>query len=111
VPQEHRLENMSGPDGRSIRNVADQNMIEETARDMAKKTADDDRLTVELSSDPSALTPGAARAVLRMLLEARDKQTGKELDADAEQRPNDSASSRPRRKRASGCASRNPSVI
>jgi len=76
VPQEHRLENMSGPGCRSIRNVADQNMIEETARDMAKKTVDDDRLTVELSSDPSALTPGAARAVLRMLLEARDKQTG-----------------------------------
>jgi hypothetical protein len=88
---------MLGPDARSIRNVADQNMIEETARDMAKKTAADDRLTVEFSSDPPALTPGAARAVLRMLLEARDKQTRKELGADAEQRPNDGTSSRSRR--------------
>jgi hypothetical protein len=38
-----------------------------------------------ISSDSPALTPGAARAVLRMLLEARDKQTRKDLGAGAEQ--------------------------
>ncbi|HEY4974453.1 MAG TPA: hypothetical protein VII41_12640 [Steroidobacteraceae bacterium] len=59
-------------------------MSEEKARDMAKKTADGDWLTVEFSSEPPALTPGAARAVLRMLLEARDKQTREEPGAGAE---------------------------
>jgi hypothetical protein len=49
-------------------------MTEETSRDMARKTADGDGLTVEFSSEPPALTPGAARAVLRMLLEAHDKK-------------------------------------
>ena len=67
-----------------IRHVADQDMTEETARDMAKKTADGDGLTVEFSSEPPALTPGAARAVLRMLLEAHDKQTREEQGANAE---------------------------
>jgi hypothetical protein len=40
--------------------VADQNAIARKARDLAKKTADGDRLTVEFSSEPPALTPGAA---------------------------------------------------
>ncbi len=59
-------------------------MIEEKARDMAKKTADGDWLTVEFSSEPPALTPGAARAVLWMLLEARYQQIREEAGADAE---------------------------
>jgi hypothetical protein len=54
---------------------------------MAKKTADGDWLTVEFSSEPPALTPGAARAVLRMLLEAREKQTREEPGANAEHAP------------------------
>jgi hypothetical protein len=44
-------------------------------------------LTVEFSSEPPALTPGAARAVLRMLLEAREKQTREEPGANAEHAP------------------------
>ena len=44
-------------------------------------------LTVEFSSDPPALTPEAARAVLRMLLEAREKQTREEPSPDADQAP------------------------
>jgi hypothetical protein len=52
---------------------------------MAKKTADGDLLVVEFSSKPPALTPGAARAVLRMLLEARERQTREEPGVDANQ--------------------------
>jgi hypothetical protein len=41
---------------------------------------------VEFSSEPPALTPGAARAVLRILLEAQEKQAREEQRADAEHR-------------------------
>jgi hypothetical protein len=62
---------------------------EEEVRDMAKKTAVGDWLTVEFSSEPPALAPGAARAVLRMLLEAREKQAKEEPGT----RPNQGAPS------------------
>ena len=42
---------------------------------------------VEFSSDPPALTPGAARAVLRMLLDAHEKQARKESDAARDRAP------------------------
>jgi hypothetical protein len=58
-------------------------MIEGKARGMAK-AADGDRLTVEFSSEPPALTPGAARAVLRLLLKAREKQISERPDTGAE---------------------------
>ena len=41
-----------------------------------------DALVVEFASDPPPLSPGAARAVLDMLLNARDKQAGNASGAD-----------------------------
>ncbi|HVC33725.1 MAG TPA: hypothetical protein VNL16_09470 [Chloroflexota bacterium] len=67
--------------------VARQNMIERKARDMARKTAAGDRLTVEFSSEPPALTPGAARAVLHLLLKAREKQISEKPDTGTECAP------------------------
>lgn len=42
---------------------------------MAKKSAERDPVTVILPEEPPTLTPGAARALLRILLKAYEKQT------------------------------------
>jgi hypothetical protein len=62
-------------------------MSQEKARDVSKKTADGNWVMVEFSSEPPALTPGAARAVLRMLLNAREKKIREEPAADTDYAP------------------------
>lgn len=74
---------------------------------MAKKTAAGDWLTVEFSSEPPALAPGAARAVLRMLLEAREKQAREEPGIDADHAPEIRCSVPAHAEHTSGGVSRN----
>jgi hypothetical protein len=59
-------------------------MTEGKARGMAKKAADGDRLRDKFSSEPPALPPVAARAVLHLLLKAREKQISERPDTGAE---------------------------
>jgi hypothetical protein len=53
------------------------------------KARDRDALVVEFASDPPPLSPGAARAVLDMLLNACDKQAGNASEADDDGRQAD----------------------
>ena len=50
---------------------------------MAGKAADDGLVVVEFASDPPPLSPGAARAVLGMLLGARARQAGKDQQGES----------------------------
>ena len=58
---------------------------------IAKKNAERDPMTVILSPEPPALTPGAARALLRILVKAYEKQTEDEVHTSGRrrQRPGD----------------------
>ena len=49
----------------------------------------DELLVVEFASDPPALSPGAVRAVLKMLQSAREKQARKNQEAEQDGRPFD----------------------
>lgn len=51
---------------------------------MAKRKAERDEITVILPPEPPELNPGAARALLRILLKAHEKQFGSSKTGTAE---------------------------
>ncbi len=56
---------------------------------MSRKAPGEESLVVEFAADPPPLNPGAARAVLDMLLSAREKQAAKEQETEPSGHPGD----------------------